>query len=105
MTVWVYINTAKEVGEEDYEVYEDGQLIGRIRLARERLPPIWLWSCTVLLPNPPIGSAATLDDAKAHFQTAWIAFKESVAPEKLVRDADASKIPATSSSRVNCGPD
>jgi hypothetical protein len=32
---------------------------------------------------PPFGSAASLDDAKQNFKTAWLAFKEKHGPEAL----------------------
>ncbi len=69
----------------DYTVHDDGQLIGRIRLARERTPPIWLWTVTVTIPGPPFGSAESIDDAKIKFKSAWIAFKERVGPEALAQ--------------------
>ena len=55
----------------DYTVLEDGQPIGRIRLARERSPPIWLWTVTETIPGPPFGDAKTIDEAKARFKEAW----------------------------------
>ncbi len=67
----------------DYTVHEDGQLIGRIRLARERTPSIWLWTLTVPIPGPPFGDAKTLDEAKARFKTAWLPFKDRHSAEKL----------------------
>jgi hypothetical protein len=32
----------RSIGIRDYSVLEDGQRIGRIRLADERMPPFWL---------------------------------------------------------------
>ena len=50
----------------DYSVLDDGQRIGRIRFADERLPPIWLWNLNVHLTGGlPMGSAKDLDTAKA----------------------------------------
>jgi hypothetical protein len=69
----------------DYSVLDDGQLIGRIRLARELSPSIWLWTVTVTLPGPPFGSAATIDQAKAAFKAAWLAFTEKAGPERLAK--------------------
>ena len=54
----------------DYIVLDDGQPIGRIRLARERAPPIWLWTVTIPLPGPPFGDAKTIDEAKQRFKRA-----------------------------------
>jgi len=64
------------IGVRDYSVFEDGQRIGRIRYASERTPGIWIWHVQVLIPGPPFGSAQTIDEAKAQFKTAWLAFKE-----------------------------
>jgi hypothetical protein len=52
------------------------QRIGRIRLAGERTPPIWLWNINVHLTGGlPMGSAQDLDTAKAEFKAAWEALK------------------------------
>ena len=46
--------------------------IGRIRLATERMPCVWLWSVTIHLTGGlPMGSANDLDTAKAEFKAAW----------------------------------
>ena len=75
--------TLRLIAPNDYTVLEDGQLIGRIRLARERTHPIWLWNVTVTIPGPPFGDAKTLDEAKARFKAAWIAFKAKVGPDDI----------------------
>jgi hypothetical protein len=77
--------TLRLIAPNDYSVFEDGQLIGRIRLARERSPAIWLWNVTVTIPGPPFGDAKSIDEAKARFKTAWIAFKEKHGAEKLAK--------------------
>lgn len=74
------------IAPNDYAVHEDGQLIGRIRYAKERSPGIWLWNVTVTVPGPPFGSAATIDEAKKQFKTAWFAFKSRVGEEALAKD-------------------
>ncbi len=48
--------TMRLIEPNDYTVHEDRQNIGRIRLARERTPSIWLWNVTVTIPGPPIDS-------------------------------------------------
>ena len=49
----------------DYAVLEGRQRIGRIRLATEHMPCVWLWSVAVHLPGGlPMGSAKDLDTAK-----------------------------------------
>ncbi len=77
--------TLRLIDTNDYTLHEDGQRIGRIRLARERTPAVWLWSVTVLMPGPPFGDATSIDDAKAKFKTAWIAFKAKHGAETLAR--------------------
>ena len=69
----------------DYIVLEDGQPIGRIRLARERSPSIWLWNVTVTIPGPPFGDAKTIDEARRRFKSAWLAFKEKYGAEKSAK--------------------
>jgi hypothetical protein len=60
------------IAPHDYTALDDGQPIGRIRLARERSPSIWLWT------DPPFGDAETIDDAKARFKAAcWQEVKPS----------------------------
>jgi hypothetical protein len=66
-------------------VHEDGQSIDRIRYAKERTPGIWLWHITVLIPGTEFGDAATIDEAKARFKTAWQAFREKHGPEKIAK--------------------
>ena len=75
--------TMRMIGQNDYSIREDAQLIGRIRYASERVPGVWLWNVTVNIPGPPFGSAQTLDEAKAHFKTVWLAFKEMHGPDRL----------------------
>jgi len=72
------------IGIRDYSVLEGRQRIGRIRLADERLPGVWLWNVQVHLPGGlPMGSAKDLDTAKAEFKTAWEALKARTTPEQL----------------------
>jgi hypothetical protein len=37
----------------------------------------------VHIPGPPFGSVSNLNQAKAHFKTAWLAFKEKHGPSRL----------------------
>jgi hypothetical protein len=47
------------------------QHIGRIRLADERMPPVWLWSVTIHWPGGlPTGSSPDFNTAKAEFKAA-----------------------------------
>jgi len=75
--------TRRQIAPDDFGVYEDDQLIGRIRLARDRAPPIWLWTITVTIPGPPFGSATTIDKAKWQFKRAWTTFKQQHGAERL----------------------
>jgi hypothetical protein len=62
----------RPIGPRDYSVYDDGQRIGRIRFAEERMPSVWLWNVSIHLPGGlPMGSAKDLDTAKAEFKAAW----------------------------------
>ena len=68
----------------DYPVLEGRQRIGRIRLADERMPPVWLWAVTIHLPGDlPTGSSPDFNTAKVEFKAAWKALKASTTPEQL----------------------
>jgi hypothetical protein len=54
------------IGINDYSVLESGRRIGRIRLATEHTPCVWLWSVTIHLGGGlPTGSSQDLNTAKA----------------------------------------
>jgi hypothetical protein len=83
-------------------VLEGGQRIGRIRLATEHMPCVWLWSVTIHLGGGlPMGSSKDLNTAKAEFKAAWKALKARTTPEDLaaayramnIRDDDDDKSP------------
>jgi hypothetical protein len=74
----------RPIGPHDYSVFENKQRIGRIRLAGERQPPIWLWNVVIHLPGGlPMGSAHDLATAQAEFKAAWTAVKARTTPEDL----------------------
>jgi len=74
----------RSIGLSDYSVLECRQRIGRIRLATERIPGVWLWSVTVHLPGGlPMGSAKDRDTAQAEFKAAWDALKARTTPDQL----------------------
>jgi len=74
----------RSLGINDYSVLEGRQRIGRIRLADERIPGVWLWNVTIHLTGGlPMGSSKDLDTAKAEFKAAWKALKASTTPEQL----------------------
>ena len=84
--------TMRLSGVRDYGVFDDGQHIGRIRFASERNPGVWIWHIQVHIPGSPFGSAASLDEAKAQFKTAWLAFAAAQGPEKLAAAYRAKNI-------------
>jgi hypothetical protein len=63
--------------DEDYDVFADGKLVGRILEEGSAFGPPelrWLWSITEIVPAVPnvtYGHAATLDEAKAKFRDNW----------------------------------
>ena len=84
----------RSIGLSDFAVLEGRQRIGRIRLATERMPCLWLWSITVHLPGGlPMGSAKDIDTAKAEFKAAWEALKARTTPEQLAAAYRAMNIP------------
>jgi len=50
--------TLRPIGQNDYNVREAGQTIGRIRYAGERMPGAWLWNIQVHL----TGGLTNLED-------------------------------------------
>ena len=77
--------TLRLIGPSDYSVQEDGQRIGRIRYASERMSGSWHWHVTVGIPGPPFGDAKTIEEAKQRFKVAWQTFKDKHGPEKLAK--------------------
>ena len=74
----------RSIGLSDFAVLEGRQRIGRIRLATERMPCVWIWNVTVHLPGGlPDGFSQGLDTAKAEFKAAWKALKARTPPEQL----------------------
>jgi len=64
----------RSIGIDDYRVLD--ARIGRIRLAAERMPPVWLWNVTIHLTGGlPMGSFPDFNAAKAEFKAAWKALK------------------------------
>ena len=63
--------------DEDYDVFADGKVIGRIyEDASASTPPDmrWFWSVTAIVPAIPHvtnGHARTREEAMAKFRTAW----------------------------------
>ena len=83
----------RSIGLSDYSVLEGRQRIGRIRLATERMPCVWLWSVTIHLTGGlPTGSSKDLNTAKAEFKAAWKALKARTTPEQLAVAHKATNI-------------
>ena len=83
----------RRIGIRDYSVLEDDQRIGRIRLASERTPPIWLWTVNIHLTGGlPMGSTQDLDTAKAEFAAVWEGLKARTPPEDLAAAYKAMNI-------------
>ena len=55
----------------DYAVLEGKRHIGRIRLARERSPGIWLWNVTVYLPGGPDGFSQGSSSSRSQCCCCW----------------------------------
>ncbi|MDA9520170.1 hypothetical protein XI06_07350 [Bradyrhizobium sp. CCBAU 11434] len=70
---------------DDYIVFDDGHMIGRIWFARDRSPALWLWTPVVAIQAPPFGDAMSLKEAEAKFQSAWDSFKQRHGPEELAK--------------------
>ena len=56
----------RSIGLSDYSVLEGRQRVGRIRLATERMPCVWIWTIQVhLIGELPMGSAKDIDTVTA----------------------------------------
>src|SRR6478672_309167 len=83
----------RSIGLSDFAVLEGRQRIGRIRLATERMPCVWLWSVTIHLTGSlPTGSSKELDTARAELKTAWEALKAKTPPEQLAAAYNAMNV-------------
>jgi len=82
----------RSIGSNDYAVIEDGNPVGRIRLASERQGEVWLWNCTVLVPGVPNGNADSLEAAKTAFRQAWAKSKAEIGPERLVQALETAQV-------------
>jgi hypothetical protein len=79
---------SRDPNANDWSIHEDGQEIGRLYEDPTASRPeiAWFWSIIVMGPArdrvKTDGRAATLEEAKADFQTRWDAFKASARPPK-----------------------
>lgn len=72
----------------DYCVIHEGRSVGRIhKTFGLDGSTVWSWHVNPPLPIPPwcIGSADSLEIAKAEFRTAWERFYSSLTPENIRR--------------------
>ena len=81
----------RTIGSNDYAVIEDGNPVGRIRLAAERHGETWMWNITVLIPGVPNGNASSLEDAKTAFRQAWAKSKAEIGPERLAQAMETAQ--------------
>ena len=83
---------------------EGRQRIGRIRLATERMPCLWLWNVTIHLTGGlPMGSAKDIDTAKAELRAAWEALKARTTPEQLAAGLPGNEHPGRRLTRIPPG--
>jgi hypothetical protein len=83
----------RSIGLSDFAVFEGKQRIGRIRLAIERMPCVWLWNVTIPVTGGlPMGSSKDLDTAETEFKSAWQALKARTTPEQLAAAYKAMNI-------------
>ena len=67
----------RPLSKTDYDVFEDGECIGRVYEVYAPPSPdmAWFWTITAPTPNPLVvltsGHAATFEEAKAQFQDHW----------------------------------
>jgi len=82
----------RSIGLSDFAVLEGSNRIGRIRLATERMPCVWLWSVTIHLPGGlPAGSSPDLERTKTEFKAAWKSLKARTTPEQLTAAYEAMR--------------
>src|SRR4051812_25271168 len=79
------ILTLRLIDPNDYTVHEDGQLIGRIRLARDRPPPDVVMERDGDDPRPAVRRRSDYRRRQGAVQNGWLAFKQKHGPEKLAR--------------------
>ena len=62
----------RSIGSNDFAVIDDGDRVGRIRLAAERRGEVWMWNVGLNIPGGvPSGTATSLDEAKTAFRESW----------------------------------
>lgn len=75
--------------EDDYAVFDEGHIIGRIRPTEDHVhnSKVWSWNITVPLPLPAWchGSAESLEAAEWAFRSAWERFYSDLTPGEIAR--------------------
>lgn len=84
--------TLRDIGKNDFEVIDGGNLIGRITLAFERSDQIWIWKITASSSDEGHGSAGDLEQAMWEFRRAWLLVK-GTGTEQLTPLSDAQNDP------------
>src|SRR5690348_16500943 len=74
-----------EPAPDDFNVIEDGAVIGRIYRTAQHQSETWVWSVTVGLPTTAYGRSQSFVQAKSEFRTAWAAFKAATDPGRLAQ--------------------
>jgi hypothetical protein len=82
----------RSIGSNDYAVIDDGDRVGRIRLAAERRGEVWMWNIGLNIPGGvPSGTAASLEDAKTAFRESWTRFKAGIEPALYAEAIEEAK--------------
>lgn len=74
--------TLRAVGKDDYAVFDDSLLIGRIALAPHGDDQAWSWNISGTASADGRGLASDLEEAMWEFRKSWIAMKESTPPSQ-----------------------
>jgi hypothetical protein len=82
----------RSIGSNDYAVIDDGDRVGRIRLAAERRGEVWMWNIGLNIPDGvPSGTATSMEEAKAAFREAWTRFKAGIEPSLYAEAIEEAK--------------
>jgi hypothetical protein len=84
----------RSIGIKDFAVIDidDGDRVGRIRLAAERRGEVWMWNIALNIPGGVrSGTAASVGDAKTAFREAWTKFKAGIEPAQYSEAIEEAK--------------
>ncbi len=86
----------RSIGSNDFAVIDDGDRVGRIRLAAERRGEVWMWNVGLNIPGGvPSGTATSLEEAKTAFREAWTRFKAGIEPALYAEAIERRRRPGT----------